>query len=121
MYDRDDDTLRCRRCSQVRTVDELDRVLWCDDCRLAERRRAGWWGRAAAFAAAVALSFWIAIAIQPSDQFLLLWALVVIVAFYLLSRLGQELVYGVFRVRNAPGARAGDAGGPDSPTPAAGE
>jgi hypothetical protein len=103
----DDDTLRCRRCGQVRTTDELDRTLWCDECRLAERRRAGWLGRAAGFAAAVALSFWIAIAVRPAPDFRVLWALVVLVAFYLLSRLGQELFYGIIRVRNLPGARAG--------------
>ncbi len=101
-----DDTLRCRRCGRVRTSDELDRMLWCDECRQAERRRAAWLGRALAFAAAVALSFWIAIVVGPSDQFLVLWALVVIVAFYLLSRLGQEMVYGIIRVQNKPGARA---------------
>jgi hypothetical protein len=102
-----DDTLRCRLCRQERTADELDRMLWCDGCRSAERRRAAWWGRALAFAAAIALSFWIAIDVQPSQDFLILWALVVIVAFYLLSRLGQELIYGIFRVRNVPGTRAG--------------
>lgn len=103
-----DDVLRCHRCRQVRTTDELDRMLWCDECRLAERRRAAWLGRAIAFGAAVALSFWIAIEIRPSRDFLVLWALVVVVAFYLLSRLGQELVYGIGRVRNVPGVRAGD-------------
>jgi len=107
-----DDTLRCRRCGRVRTTDELDRMLWCEDCQLAERRRAAWLGRAGGFAAAIALSFWIAINIQPSDQFLILWAMVVIVAFYLLSRLGQELAYGVIRVRNVPGVRV-DEYGPD--------
>lgn len=110
-----DDTLRCRRCGRVRTTDELDRMLWCDDCRIAERRRAAWLGRAGAFAAAIALSFWIAIEVQPSDRFLVLWALVVIVAFYLLSRLGQELGYGIARVRNLPGARVDDHAAPGDP------
>jgi hypothetical protein len=110
MLDQDDDTLRCNRCHGVRTADELDRMIWCEDCQLAERRRAGWLGRAPAFLAAVALSVWIAIRVQPSQDFLVIWALVVIVAFYLLSRLGQELVYGIARVRNVPGARAPDHG-----------
>lgn len=104
-----DDTLRCHRCRRVRTADELDRMIWCEECQLAERRRAGWLGRALGFAAAVALSFWIAIRIQPSQEFLILWALVVVVALYLLSRLGQELVFGIIRVRNVPGARADQA------------
>jgi hypothetical protein len=103
-----DDTLRCRRCHRIRTADELDRMMWCEDCRLADRRRGAWVGRIIAFCAGIALSFWIAIRVEPSRDFLVIWALVVIAVFYLLSRLGQELVYGVARVRNVPGARAGD-------------
>jgi hypothetical protein len=104
-----EDVMRCHRCRQQRTTEELDRMIWCEECLRAERRRAAWWGRGMAFLAAVALSFWIAIDVQPSDQFLLLWALVVVVAFYLGSRLGTELVFGIVRVRNVPGARAGEA------------
>jgi hypothetical protein len=104
-----DDALRCHRCRQARPTEELDRMIWCEECLRAERRRAAWWGRAMAFLAAVALSFWIAIHVQPSEQFLLLWALVVIVAFYLGSRLGTELVFGVVRVRNVPDARKDEA------------
>lgn len=107
-----DDALRCHRCREARPTEELDRMIWCEECLRVERRRAAWWGRAMAFLAAVALSFWIAIDVQPSDQFLLLWALVVIVAFYLGSRLGAELVFGVARVRNVPGARCDGASAP---------
>jgi hypothetical protein len=115
-----DDALRCRRCDQERTTDQLDRMLWCDDCLRAERRRAGWWGRALGFAAAIALSFWIAIAIQPSPQFRILWALVVIVLFYLMSRLGQELMFGIFRVRNTSLVRADPLDGKDGESGRAG-
>lgn len=112
-----DDTLRCRRCRQARPSEALDRMIWCEDCLRAERRRAAWWGRALAFAVAIGLSFWIAIDVQPSDRFLMLWALVVIVAFVLGARLGTELVFGVIRVRNVPGARADEAGpAPEDPS-----
>jgi hypothetical protein len=104
-----DDALRCHRCRQERTGGELDRILWCEECQHAERRRAALRGRVFAFAAAIVLTFWIALSIQPAPEFRILWALVVIVAFYLLSRIGQELGYGVARVRNEPGARAHEA------------
>jgi hypothetical protein len=110
-----DDAMRCHRCRQERPTDQLDRMIWCEECLRVERRRAAWWGRGMAFLAAVALSFWIAIQVQPSDQFLMLWALVVIVAFYLGSRLGTELVFGILRVRNVPGARQDEAA--SSPRP----
>jgi hypothetical protein len=110
MLHRDDDILRCHRCRQERPPTSWTACSGARSACRAERRRAGWWGRALGFAAAVALSFWIAIVIQPSDEFRVLWALVVIVAFYLLSRLGQELVFGMLRVRNVPGARAAGRG-----------
>jgi apolipoprotein N-acyltransferase len=104
-----EDTPRCHRCRQERTSEELDRILWCEDCQRAERRRAAWLGRAIAFAAAIALTFWIALDVQPAADFRIVWALVIIAAFYLVSRLVKELVYGLARVRNEPGARAGEA------------
>lgn len=99
----DDDILRCRRCGREATTDELDRLLWCEECVAAERRRAAWRGRALALLAAGVLALWIAIAIRPGPDFRILWALVLIVAYALFARLAHELMYGIVRVRNRPG------------------
>lgn len=114
MIDPTDDTLHCRRCTRERTADELDRILWCEDCVAAERRRAAWWGRGLALIAAALLALWIAVAIRPGDEFRILWAVLLIFAYYLFTRLARELAYGVIRVRDQPAARA-DAGGPGGP------
>lgn len=106
MIDPTDDTLHCRRCTRERTADELDRTLWCDECVAAERRRAGWWGRGLALGGAVLLAGWIALSIRPGDEFRILWAVLLIFAYYLFTRLARELAYGVIRVRDRPGARA---------------
>ena len=103
-----DETIRCRRCRRVTPGDELDGLLWCEECDAAERKRAALWGRGLAFAAATILGIWIAVAIGPSGQFRYLYAFVVVVAFVLGARLATELVYGILRVRNRPGARAPD-------------
>jgi len=100
-----EDVVRCRRCRRVVDGDDLDRILWCPECVTAERKRAALWGRGLAFAAATLLGVWIALAIHPQGQFRYLYALVVVVAFVLGARLGTELVFGVARVRNLPGAR----------------
>lgn len=118
MADPTDDTLYCRRCLRERTADELDRSLWCDDCVAAERRRAAWWGRGLALVAAALFALWIGLVIRPGSEFRILWGVLLIFAYYLLTRLARELTYGVVRVRDRPGAReeavsAGDpAGGP---------
>lgn len=89
------------------TPDDLDRILWCEECVTAERKRAARWGRGLALAAAALLGIWIALAIGPGDQFRYLYALVIIVAYVLGSRLGTELVFGIARVRNQPGLLEG--------------
>ena len=102
-----DDAVGCRRCGRVTPGEELDRILWCEECVIAERKRAARWGRGLAFAAATLLGVWIALTISPSGDFRFLYGFVVVVAFVLGARLGTELVYGIERVRNVPGARTG--------------
>ena len=98
--------IRCHRCHREVGADDLDRILWCEECVDAERKRAGWWGRGIAAGAVLLLVGWILWAIQPGPDFRILWLLVLAVAYGLIARLGKELVFGVRRVRNRPGARA---------------
>lgn len=107
MIDDDEDLTRCRRCRRPTPGDDLDRILWCEDCVTLERKRAARWGQGLAFAAATLLGVWIALAIRPADQFRYLYGLVIVVAFILGTRLGTELVFGVARVRNRPGVLEG--------------
>lgn len=109
------DTLRCKRCRREATPDDLDGLLWCDECVDVERGRARWWGRGLGVAATALLALWIAAAIRPGPDFLLLWGLVIGVALALLARLGEELWLGVTRLLNRPAARASSSahGGPE--------
>lgn len=101
-----EDIIRCRRCHREMAADDLDRILWCDECVAAERRRAAWLGRAIAVAAVALLAVWIAAVVRPDAEFRILWALVVIVGYALGARLAHELTFGVNRIRNREGARA---------------
>lgn len=100
MADSTDDTLYCHRCGRPGTADDLDRMLWCEECIGAERRRAAWWGRGIALVAAVLFALWIALAVRPGPDFRILWAVLLLFAYYLFTRLARELTYGVIRVRN---------------------
>ncbi|HSH46508.1 MAG TPA: hypothetical protein VK966_11760 [Longimicrobiales bacterium] len=104
----DEDTLRCRRCGRERTAEELDGMLWCEECIAAERQRAAWWGRGIALVAAVLLAVWIALVIRPGSDFRVLWAVLLVFAWFLFTRLAREISYGVIRIRNRPGVRATD-------------
>lgn len=97
--------LACARCGEEREAAELDRILWCDDCRRKARRRAAVLGRAIALGAATALAVWIAVVIHPSDRFLYGWAATVAAAYWLGSRAAREIVYGVIRIGQRPARR----------------
>lgn len=115
------DDVTCVRCLEVRPVQELDRLLWCEECRARARRRAAvrGWLAGAALAAVLALYIWFGI--QP-DLALIpeFWIATLAVALYLGSRVARELFYGYDRVRNRPALEArppadGPPGGADRP------
>jgi hypothetical protein len=104
--DRDPDQVTCVRCLEVGESQKLDRILWCERCRIRARARAaraGWW---AGGAVAAALAAYIWFVIQPSDLIVGGWVGVTLAALYLAARLAREIFYGVDRVRNAPGVEA---------------
>ena len=90
----------CVRCLEVREVAELDRLLWCDECKARARRRAGKIGWLVGVLAGAVLALWIWLWVQPSDLILGGWIGVVVAALYLSARAGREIAYGVMRFRN---------------------
>ncbi|MBI4538907.1 MAG: hypothetical protein HY704_05270 [Gemmatimonadetes bacterium] len=99
--------LVCTRCGRQREAHQLDRILWCDDCRRAARRHAALWGRLSAVAAAVALILWITFAVRPSNRFLGAWAGIVVAAYWLGSRAAREVIFGITRITSRPRGNAG--------------
>lgn len=98
---RDDPTeqVACAHCGESHDPMELDRLLWCERCRLIERNRAGWWGwvMGLAFAAGVAGYVWLVI--RPTDLVIGGWVGTVVAAAWIGSKVGREIVYGVLRAR----------------------
>ncbi len=91
----------CIRCLQVKPVQELDRLLWCEECLVRARRRSvrrGW--MAGALLAAV-LGLYIWLFIQPDLSLIpTAWAATLAVAFYLGGRVARELIFGWERLAN---------------------
>ena len=65
--DRYPDEVTCVRCLEVYDQPMLDRLLWCEKCRLRARTRASWlgWLGGLAFAGVCALYVWLVIV--PTD------------------------------------------------------
>lgn len=96
---KDVERVPCTRCAEPYDPMELDRLLWCERCRLNARNRAGWWGWliGVAFAAGVAAYIWLVV--QPSSLVVGGWVATVVAAAWIGSKVGREIVYGTLRAR----------------------
>ena len=96
----------CVRCLVVQEAADLDRLLWCEDCReLAQARSMdrGWW---VGGAVAALLGAYIWIGVEPSRALMGAWVGITLAAFYLVSRMTKEVLYGLERVRNSRAVEA---------------
>lgn len=96
----------CIRCLREREVEELDRLLWCDECKARARRRASRIGWLVGAVAGAVLALWIWLWIRPSDLIVGGWIAVVVAALYLCARAGREIAYGVMRFQNRKATEA---------------
>jgi len=97
----------CVRCLEVRPVQELDRLLWCEECLIAARRRSAIRGWAAGAALMVLLGLYIVFVIRPDFSLIpSAWVATLVVALYLGSRVARELFYGYERISNRKAAEA---------------
>lgn len=106
------DSVTCVRCLLVKEKRELDRMLWCESCRAAARRRADRWGWTIGAVAAALLALWIWLYIRPSDLVIGGWVGTVVAALWLGARVAREIVYGAMRFQNR---RAAEARPPERP------
>ncbi|HEX9885554.1 MAG TPA: hypothetical protein VGA70_03660 [Longimicrobiales bacterium] len=97
----------CIRCLEVKDTMELDRLLWCDDCRSRARRRAGRWGWGVGAALAAVLALWIRFVVQPDPDLVVSgWVATVVAAMWISSKVAREIAYGVLRYRNRKAVEA---------------
>lgn len=91
----------CVRCLRKRSIEELDRLLWCEECQAAAKRRATIRGWMAGVALAVVLALYIWFGIQPDFSLIPTgWAATILVALYLGARVARELFLGWERLAN---------------------
>ncbi len=103
--------MTCIRCLEERPIQELDRLLWCEECLTLARRRAAVRGWTAGGGLAAVLALYIWLWIQPDFSLIpTAWVATLAVAFYLGGRLSREVLFGWERLRNR---RAAEASPPD--------
>jgi hypothetical protein len=95
------DDITCVRCLEVLPSEDLDRLMWCETCVARARRRALGVGLTAGGVLAGILALYVWFGIQPDLSLIpAAWVLMLVVAFYLGSRVARELAYGIMRWQN---------------------
>lgn len=108
--DRFGDEITCVRCLEVRDTVEVDRLLWCERCRLQARDRAARVGWLFGVVGALVLSAWIWLEVEPTDLVVGGWIATVVAAGWIGSKVARELAYGVMRFRNRRAVEASPPG-----------
>jgi len=97
----------CVRCLEVKPVRDLDRLLWCEECLAAARRRSSLRGWLAGGVLMILLALYIALGIRPDFSLIpTAWIATLVVAFYLGSRVAREIFFGWERVSNRRASEA---------------
>ena len=100
------DRATCVRCLKEKDLDGMDRLLWCEECRVSARQRSAIWGWGLGLLLAVALALWIWLYIQPSDLVIGGWIATVVASLWVGARVAREIVYGVIRFTNRKAVEA---------------
>ncbi len=106
------DEVTCVRCLEVKDLIEVDRLLWCEDCRRRARNRAAAWGLVGGLACGAVMAAYIWLFIKPTDVILGGWIATVVATVWLGSKICRELVYGGMRFLNSRAVDAVPPGGP---------
>jgi hypothetical protein len=80
----------------------LDRSMWCPDCRQVVIRRATLAGQGVGLLTAVLLAIWIFSMVGSSPRFLMVYAVMVVAAYFFLFKLTQRVAFELIRSRGVP-------------------
>ena len=104
--DRDPHEVTCVRCLEVHDQMYLDRLLWCDRCRIQARNRASWWGWGGGLAFGIGVAIYVWTVIRPTDLVIGGWFGTIAAAIWIGSKVAREIIYGGMRFRNARAVEA---------------
>ncbi len=96
------DETNCRSCHQLYPASDLDRYLWCPNCRATVRRRGARLGRAVGLLAGAGVALYTVLIVQPV-RLRLLWAVPALLTYVLASRIVLSVVHGYYRARGSAG------------------
>ncbi len=96
-------TPACGNCGRTGPAAKLDAEGWCAACREQVVRRATWWARGAAVAAALLAGWWVAAVLTP-QRLLIGWLVLVGVVYFFVYSLVRRVAFELIRSRGVPSA-----------------
>jgi hypothetical protein len=91
----------CTSCREIYPAGDLDRYLWCPDCRDKLRQSGIGWGRLVGLVAATGLALYLYVRVSPSPRFILVYLLLLAMTYSLTSRIAMAVVQGFYRSRGS--------------------
>lgn len=89
----------CSSCGESYPAGDLDRYLWCSNCRGALKERGLRWSRIVGLVASVGLALYLYFRVQPSTRFLVIYLMLLVMTYSLTSRITVAVVQGYYRSR----------------------
>jgi hypothetical protein len=93
----------CRSCQRLYPASDLDRYLWCPQCRKAARKRGALWGRFVGLAASIGVAIYLSLNLTYQSRYLAFYLLMLGMTFLLTSRIAHAVVLGYYRSRGGMG------------------
>lgn len=94
--------VECRNCGREVSRLDVDRQLWCSECRGVVVRRATIWARVAAVLVTFGVVVWVATGVLTSQRFLVLWMLLVAAMYLLVYKIVRRVAFEIIRSRGVP-------------------
>jgi hypothetical protein len=91
----------CTSCGVSYPAGDLDRYLWCSNCRGALMKRGLRWGRIVGLVASAGLALYLYVRVQPSTRFLIIYLMLLVMTYSLTSRIAVAVVQGFYRSRTS--------------------
>ncbi len=89
----------CRSCQEIYPANDLDRYLWCPQCRTAVRRRGARWGRLVGSVVALSVAAYLWLNLTLESRFMAFYAVMLVMTYMLTSRIALAVVHGYYRAR----------------------
>jgi hypothetical protein len=94
-----EETVTCANCGRLTPGSSVDPAGWCADCRREVVRRATVIAHALGGVAAVLGGVWVVMVVEPGARFVLVWAVLVGLIYFVLYKLARRVAFEAIRSR----------------------